>query len=112
MLLRSRLPEQLLALVGGIGESPSLKYLKSYIRIRVSGNNCFGFYRRSANKSLLCFHISDDHVGEVGRLLDEQSISFVQKGDRFSFTVDKDFIKKHADLLRQIAEFVKETWKK
>ena len=40
------------------------------------------------------------------------NISFVQKRNRIKFTVGKDFIKKHADLLRQIAGFVKETRKK
>lgn len=103
---------ELLALVGDIFESPTLGYLKYYVAINVSGNNYFALHKRSANKSLLGFRISDDHVGEVEKLLDEQSISFVQKGNRFRFTVDKDFIKKHADLLKQIAESVKETRKK
>ncbi|MCK4292471.1 MAG: hypothetical protein KAY65_04695 [Planctomycetes bacterium] len=103
---------ELLALVGEIFESPSLRYLKSYIAINVFGNNYFSFRKRSANKSLLGFRVSDDHVDEVSKLLDEQSISFVQKQNRIKFTVDKDFIKKHSDLLRQIAKFVKETQKK
>jgi hypothetical protein len=103
---------ELLALVGEIFESPSLRYVKGYITINVLGNNYFWFWKRSANKSLLSFRLSDDHVDEVSKLLDEQSVSFVQKRNRIKFTVDKDFIKKHADLLRQIAEFVKETRKK
>jgi len=103
---------ELLALVGDIFESPALGYLKYYIAINVSGNNYFALHKRSANKSLLGFRISDDHVDEVSKLLDEQSISFTQKRDRIRFTVDKDFITKHADLLRQIAEFVKETRKR
>jgi len=103
---------ELLALVGDIFEAPVLGYLKYYIVINVSGNNYFALHKRSANKSLLGFRISDDHVDEVSKLLDEQSISFTQKRDRIHFTVDKDFITKHADLLRQIAEFVKETRKR
>lgn len=103
---------ELLALVGDIFESPALGYLKYYIAINVSGNNYFALHKRSANKSLLGFRISDDHVDVVSKLLDEQSISFTQKRDRIRFTVDKDFITKHADLLRQIAEFVKETRKR
>jgi len=103
---------ELLALVGKIFESPSLKYLKSYIAINMLGNNYFWFRKRSANKSLLGFRVSDDHVDEVSKLLDEQSVSFVQKRNRIKFTVDKDFVEKHADLLRQIAIFVRETWKK
>ena len=103
---------ELIAPIGDIFESPSLSYVQSYIAIRVSANNYFWFHKRSTPKSLLGFRISDDYVEEAAKLLDEQSISFVQKRKRIKFTVDKDFINKHADLLRQIAESVKETWKK
>ena len=103
---------ELLALVGDIFESPTLGYLKYYIAINVSGNNYFALHKRSANKSLLGFRISEEHIDEVPKLLDEQNISFTQKRGRLKFTVDKNSIKKHADLLRQIAEFVKEARKK
>jgi len=103
---------ELFATIGDIFESPSLRYVGSYIAINVVGNNYFWFYQRRANKSLLEFRISDDYAEKVSQLLDEQSISFVQKQNWIKFTVDKEFIKKHADLLRQIAEFVKGTWKK
>jgi hypothetical protein len=104
--------KELLASVGEVFELPSLRYVKNYIAINVAGNNYFWFHKRSADKSLLGFRISDDHVEETSKLLDEQSISFVQKRNRVKLTVDKDFIKKHANLLKQIAEFIKETWKK
>ena len=103
---------EFLAAVGEVFESPSLRYVKNYIAINVLGNNYFGFHKRSANKSLLVFRISDKCVDNVSNLLDEQSISFVRKRNHIKFTVDEDFIKKHVELLRQIAEFVKETWKK
>ena len=103
---------ELLATIGDMFESPSLSYVQSYIAIRVSGNNYFWFHKRSTPKSLLGFRISDDYIEETAKLLDGQSISFVQKRNRIKFTVDKDFVKKHADLLRRISEFVKETWKK
>ncbi len=103
---------ELLALVGDIFESPTLGYLKYYIAINVSGNNYFALHKRSTPKSLLGFRISEEHIDEVSKLLDEQSISFTKKRDRIRFIVDKDFIKKHADLLKQIAESVKETWKR
>ncbi len=103
---------ELLATIGDIFESPSLSYVQSYIAIRVSGNNYFEIRKRSIPKSLLSFRISDDYAEEAAKLLDEQSISFVQTRNRIKFTVDKDFIKKHADLLKQIAESVKETRKK
>jgi hypothetical protein len=104
--------KELLVLVGDIFESPSVSYVKSFIAIKVSGNNYFAFHKRSANKSLLGMRISEELIDEVSKLLDEQSISFTKKRDRIRFTVNKDFIKKHADLLRKIAEFVKETWKR
>ncbi len=103
---------ELLATIGDIFESPSLSYVQSYIVIRVSGNNYFWFHKRSTPKSLLGMRISEEHIDEVSKLLDEQSISFFRTRKGIKVTVDKDFIKKHADLLRQIAEFVKETWKK
>lgn len=103
---------ELLAIVSEVLDSPSLRYVKNYIAINVLGNNYFWFHKRSANKSLLGFRISDERLDEVSRLLDEQSVSFVQKRDQIKFTVDKDFIKKHSDSLRQIALFVKETWKR
>ncbi len=103
---------ELLVAVGEVFDTPSLRYVKNYIAINVFGNNYFWLHKRSANKSLLGFRISDEHTDNVSKLLDEQSISFVQKRNRIKFTVDKDFINKHAELLRQIAEFVKETWKK
>ena len=103
---------ELLATIGDIFESPSLSYVQSYIAIKESGNNYFAFRKRSTPKSLLAFRISDDYVEEAAKLLDEQSVSFVKTRKGIKFTVDKDFIKKHADLLRQIAEFVKGTWKK
>ncbi len=104
--------KELLACVGEVFELPSLRYVKYYIAINVDGNNYLWLHKRSANKSLLEFSISDERVEEVSKLLDEQSISFVQKRNLVKLTVDKDFIKKHANLLRQIAEFIKETWKK
>jgi hypothetical protein len=103
---------ELLVAVGEVFDTPSLRYVKNYIAINVFGNNYFWLHKRSANKSLLGFRISDEHTDNVSKLLDEQSISFVQKRNRIKFTVDKDFINKHAELLRQIAVFVKETWKK
>lgn len=103
---------ELLTAISEVFESPSLRYVKNYIAINVFGNNYFWLHKRSANKSLLGFRISDEHVDNISKLLDEQNISFVQKRNRIKFTVDKDFIKEHAELIKQIAIFVKETWKK
>lgn len=103
---------ELLSTVGEVFDTPSLRFVKNYIAVNVFGNNYFWFHKRSANKSLLGFRISDGHLDEVSKLLDEQNISFVQKRNRIRFTVDKDFITNHSDLLVQIAQFVKEHWKK
>lgn len=81
----------LLETVGDIFDSPSLRYVKNYIAINVFGNNFFWLHKRSANKSLLGFRISDEYIEEISQLLDEQSISFVQKRNRFRVTVDKNF---------------------
>ena len=102
----------LLETVGDIFDSPSLRYVKNYIAINVFGNNFFWLHKRSANKSLLGFRISDEYIEEISQLFDEQSISFVQKRNRFRVTVDKDFISGHSELLIHVAEFVKKTWRK
>jgi len=102
----------LLETVGDIFDSPSLRYVKNYIAINVFGNNFFWLHKRSANKSLLGFRISDEYIEEISQLFDEQSISFVQKRNRFRVTVDKNFISGHSELLIHVAEFVKKTWRK
>ncbi len=104
--------KELLQTVEGIFESPSLRYVKNYIAINIFGNNYFWLHKRSASKSLLGFRISEEFLEDVSKLLDEQSISFVQKRNRIKFTVDKDFITNHAEMLKQIAEYVRKTWKK
>ena len=102
----------LLDAIGDMFDSPSIRFVKNYIAINVLGNNYFWFHKRSANKSLFGFRISEDHLEEVSKLLDEQNISFVQKRNRIKITCDAEFIIKHKDLLRQIADFVKKTWQK
>lgn len=104
--------KELLKTIGEIFESPSLRYVKNYIAINVFGNNYFWLHKRSANKSLLGFRISDEHLDEASKLLDEQSISFVQKRNRIKFKIDTHSIEKHQDLFKQIANYVKSTWKK
>jgi len=104
--------KELLATVDEKLKSPSLRYVKNYIAINVFGNNYFRLHKRSANKSLLGFRISDEHMDDVSILLDEHSIAFVQKRNHIRFTVNKESISKHAELLKQIAEYVKKTWKK
>lgn len=98
--------------VGDIFEYPTLRFVKNYIAINVNGNNYFWFHKRSANKSLFGFRISDERMEDIIKLLDEQNISFVQKRNRIKITCDAEFIEKNRELLRQIAELVKKTWQK
>jgi len=102
----------LLDCVGDMFDTPTIRFVKNYVAINVLGNNHFWFHKRSAKKSLFGFRISDDHIEDVSQLLDEQNVSFVQKRNRFKITCDADFITKNRELLRQIAEFVKQTWRK
>lgn len=102
----------LLDCVGDMFDNPTIRFLKNYIALNVLGNNHFWFHKRSAKKSLFGFRISEDHLEDVSQLLDEQNISFVEKRNRFKITCDAEFISKNQELLKQIAEFVKQTWKK
>jgi len=102
----------LLDAIGDIFDSPTIRFVKNYVAINVLGNNYFWFHKRSAQKSLFGFRISEDHLEEVSKLLDEQNIAFVQKRSRFKITCDADFIQKNKDTLRQISDVVKKTWQK
>lgn len=102
----------LLEEVGMFYEDPSLRYVKNYIAINVSGNNYFWLHKRSSNKSLLGFRVSDEFQEDVTNLLDESTISFTQKRNRFRYTVDADSIRAQSVLLKKIADYVKQTWRK
>jgi len=106
--------KELLNTVGNVFEKPSLSYVKSFVAIKVAGNNYMVLWKKSSNKSLLGFRIPDNRVDEIQTILDEHSISFSQKNNpiRIYFKIDNDFIKQHEVFLRQIAEWIKEGWKK
>jgi hypothetical protein len=98
--------------IGDLFDSPAIRFVKNYVAINVLGNNYFWFHKRSAQKSLFGFRISEDYLDDVSKLLDEQNIAFVQKRSRFKITCDAEFIIKNKEILRQIAEIVKKTWQK
>jgi hypothetical protein len=95
--------------IGDLLDSPTIRFVKNYVAINVFGNNYFWFHKRSANKSLFNFRISEDHIEDVSKLLDEHNIAFVQKRSRFRITCDVSFIRNNKDTLRQIADLVKQT---
>ena len=102
----------LVDVVGDQFENSSIRFLKNYVSLNVLGNNYFWFHKRSANKSLFGFRISDDHLENVSQILDEKNITYVLKRNRFKITCDAEFIHTHSELLKQVAMYVKKTWQK
>jgi hypothetical protein len=101
--------ETLLNIVQDIFVEPSLNYVKHYIAISVSGNNYLWLNKRSIDKSLLGFRISQTLQDEAAALLDGNNISYVRKPKQLRITVDKQMIEKNKDMFRSIAGLVKET---
>jgi len=99
----------LLAIVAPVYDSVELNYVKAYIALSVNNYNYFGFHRRSGNKSLLWFWVSDSFLSQVTEALDERGIPYTKRKS-FHLTVDKKIIESNADLFRQIATFVKQSW--
>ncbi len=90
---------------------PSLNYLKSYIAITVGANNYLWLHKRTQDKSLLGFRVTEQSIqDEIAALLDAANISYVRKTKRFLMTVDKETIKGNSDLFRSIAALVKKSW--
>jgi hypothetical protein len=99
----------LLAIVAPVYESVELNYVKNYIALTVNNYNYFGFHRRSGNKSLLWFWVSDSFLPQVTEALDEKGIPYTKRKS-LHLTVDKKIIETNAELFRQIATFVKQSW--
>ncbi len=104
--------KELISTIGNMFESPTLRYLKGYIAVNISGNNYFWFHKRAATKSLFGFRIADEYIEEVSKLLDDQDVCYMLKNSQYRLVVDTDFIKTHADLLKKIAERVQDYWRK
>jgi hypothetical protein len=102
----------LLNVIGDMFDSPKIHFVQNYVAIDVLGNNYFWFLKRRAKKALFGFRISEEHLEDVSKLLDEENISFVQKRNRFKFNCDAEFIEKNRELLRKVAEYVKKKWQK
>ena len=93
------------------GDNTSINYVKNYIAIVVNGNNYFWFHKRSGNKSLLGFWLSETLLPSATALLDEKGISYtVRKNQSVRITTDKETIANNREMFLQIAKLVKQAW--
>ena len=90
--------------------APALNYVKNYVAITVSGSNYFWLHKRTSDKSLLGFRMSQALQDEAAALLDGKNISYVKKPKKFLLTVDKGMVGANRDVMRSIAGLVKRTW--
>lgn len=89
----------------------TLNYVKNYVAVVVNGNNYFWFHKRSGNKSLLGFWLSETLLPSATSLLDEKGVLYtVRKNQSIRITTDKDTIKNNSEMFLQIAKFVKQAW--
>jgi len=89
----------------------SLNYVKNYIAIVVNGNNYFWFHKRSGNKSLLSFWLSENLLPAATQLLDEKAIPYtVRKNQSVRITAGKETIANNREMFMQIAKLVKQAW--
>lgn len=103
--------DALLALTQPVFGEATLNYLKYYVAVSVGGNNYFWLHKRSSNKSLLGFRISQSLQSEAAELLDAKNIAYVKKPKSIRITVDRDMIAGDPNLVRSLAELVKRTWR-
>jgi hypothetical protein len=102
--------KSLLEIIKPVFENGSLNYVKNYIAIEVNNNNYMWFHKRSGNKSLLGLWISELRISQAESILEKNNISYVKKDQKIRITTDKEFIQKNADMLKEIAQLVKESW--
>jgi hypothetical protein len=101
----------LLHIVQPVYGNTSLNYVKNYIAIIVNGNNYFWFHKRSGNKSLLGFWLSESLLPSATQLLDEKGIPYtVRKNQSIRITTDKETIARNSEMFIQIANLVKQAW--
>lgn len=92
-----------------LGE-PVLNYVKAYVAITVDGSNFMWLHKRTLNKSLLSFRMTQALQEEATKLLDEQNITYVRKTKTIRITVDREMIERNTELFRKIATLVKRSW--
>lgn len=101
----------LLEVVKPVYPAASLNFVKNYIAIDVNNNNYMGLHKRSGGKSLMWFWVSESLLPQASKLLDEAGISYVRKNQTVKMTIDKQMIETNADLLREVAKLVQQSWK-
>lgn len=89
---------------------PVLNYLKAYIAITVGGYNYMWLHKRTLNKSLLVFRMSQSLQDETAGLLDAKNIAYVRKTKSIKITVDKEMIERNSELFVNLAKLVKKSW--
>lgn len=101
----------LLEIVRPVYSDVSLNYVKNYIGIMVNGNNYFWFHKRSSNKSLLNFWLTESLLSSATKLLDEKGIPYtVRKNESIRITIGKETLSNNPELFIKIAQLVKQAW--
>jgi hypothetical protein len=90
----------------------SLNFVKNYIAITVSGNNYIWVHKRSSSHSLLNFWVTEEHVVEAGRLLDNAGLPYLKRSydKTLRVTVDRAIIVANAGTIAAIADLVRKSW--
>lgn len=92
-------------------EQTALNFVKNYIAVSVEGKNYYWFHKRSSNKSIFTFWVSDILIPKVVELLDDKGISHTKKpNNTIKLTVDPNMITSNRDLFIEIAKLVKQSW--
>lgn len=85
----------------------AVNYVQSYISLSVQGKNFMWLNRRKGSGSLLRFRAQMGQEDELAALLEENQISYTQKGPRsFRITINDQLLNQKKQALVQIAPFI------
>jgi hypothetical protein len=96
--------KDLLALINSNGRNLKLNFTQSYVAIVSNKGNAYWLYKKSEPKSDLGFRENDEaKVEAIKKICDDYSIPFrYNKYKEFYIGVDKEFIKKHKEIILKI----------
>jgi hypothetical protein len=96
--------KDLLTLINSSGQILRLNFTQSYVALINNKGNVYWLYKRADPKSYLSFRERDDEkVESIKNILDKSSIPFTyNKYKEFIIVIDRDFIKKHKDIILNI----------